>query len=445
MAATGTSSAAKERFKYQTGFGNTFESEALPGALPKGRNNPQRCPLGLYAEQLSGTAFTAPREQNQRSWLYRIAPSVDAGAFIPAANPPPNLLADFSSIPGNPNQLRWNPLPLSTDSTQDWADGLVTVCGSGSAEARKGVAIHMYSCSVSMTRAMVNSDGDMLIVPQQRTLTLQTEFGFLEIPPGEVCVVPRGIVFRVLLDTQKQEGAARGYVLETFNGHFSLPSLGAIGANGLANARDFQYPVAAFEDIEEEVTLLNKFCGRLWSRELGRSPFDVVAWHGNYAPYKYDLANFNTMGTVSFDHPDPSIFTVLSCASDTPGEAAVDFAIFPPRWMVAENTFRPPYFHRNLMSEFMGMIHGKYDAKQGFSPGGASLHPCMTAHGPDAATVAAASNAVLSPHKFEGGLAFMFETSAMLKATPAALEAPWRDSEYGACWKGIPRTFVPVG
>ena len=195
-------------------------------------------------------------------------------------------------------------------------------------------------------------------------------------------MIPRGIKFRVDLP----DGASRGYICESYGAPFRLPELGAIGANGLANARDFLAPVAAFEDLDADCRIVAKFLGKLWVAEIDHSPLDVVAWHGNYAPYKYDLARFNCINTVSFDHPDPSIYTVLTSPS------GVDFAIFPPRWLVAEHTFRPPWFHRNLMNEFMGLIFGKYDAKaEGFLPGGASLHNCMSGHGPDAETYERAS------------------------------------------------------
>jgi homogentisate 1,2-dioxygenase len=283
---------------------------------------------------------------------------------------------------------------------------------------------------------VVNSDGDFLIVPQKGALSIQTELGFLHVAPKEICVVQRGIRFRVSVD-----GPARGYICEVFGGHFVIPDLGPIGANGLANPRDFLTPVAAYEDRSVAYTVINKFGGRLFSSRLNHSPFDVVAWHGNYAPYKYDLSKFNTMNSVSFDHPDPSIYTVLSCPTDTPGVALCDFVIFPPRWMVMERSFRPPYFHRNFMTEYMGMIWGAYDAKAGFQPGGSSLHSCMTPHGPDAPTFEKASTAKLEPEYFDKGLAFMFETTLMLRLTKWALTAPHREVDYQKCWSTLPRLF----
>ena len=193
-----------------------------------------------------------------------------------------------------------------------------------------------------------------------------------------------------------------------------------------------------------EFELVAKFSGRLWATRLDHSPLDVVAWHGNYAPYKYDLARFNSINTVSFDHPDPSIFTVLTSASDTPGMANIDVVIFPPRWLVAEHTFRPPYFHRNLMSEFMGLIHGAYDAKaEGFLPGGASLHNSMSPHGPDAETFGKATSAELAPQRLGDTLAFMFESRYVYQPTPAALDADFRQRDYVDVWAGLRSHFTP--
>src|ERR1700744_1427108 len=236
-----------------------------------------------------------------------------------------------------------------------------------------------------------------------------------------MCVLPRGLKYRVeLLDH-----SVRGYICENYGQPFRLPELGPIGSNGLANARDFLTPVAAFEDVAKPTRLVEKFQNGLWATTLDHSPLDVVAWHGNFAPYKYDLARFNVINTVSFDHPDPSIFTVLTSPSDTPGVANCDFVIFPPRWMVAEQTFRPPWFHRNVMSELMGLVHGVYDAKaEGFVPGGPSLHHCISAHGPDVASWKGASEAELKPHKIDNTLAFMFESRWVFRPTAWAMTAP---------------------
>ena len=420
--------------QYQTGFGNEFATEALPNALPQSQNSPQKVAYGLYAEQLSGTAFTAPRHQNRRSWLYRIRPSVLHKPFRQIAN---GLLrsAPFNELPPTPNQLRWDALPLPSAPT-DFVAGLMTIAGND------GIGIHIYVANRSMEeRFFYNADGELLIVPQLGRLRVHTELGILDVAPTEICVIPRGVKFRVvLLDEQ-----ARGYLCENYGALFRLPDLGPIGANGLANARDFQTPVAAYEDREGDFKLIAKFGGNLWEAEIGHAPLDVVAWHGNYAPYKYDLTRFNTINTVSFDHPDPSIFTVLTSPTDTPGTANCDFVIFPARWMVAEHTFRPPYFHRNIMNEYMGLIVGVYDAKeQGFVPGGGSLHNCMSAHGPDADTFAKASNAALAPQRYENTLAFMFESRAVFCPTKFALETPALQRSYFECWQGLPKQFQPT-
>lgn len=333
-------------------------------------------------------------------------------------------------------------MPLPEVSTSvDFVEGLATMAGVGSAMDKNGLCIHMYACNRSMgNKCFTNSDGDFLIVPQLGELRITTEFGRMLVKPREICVVQRGMKFTV--DVDESVGGCRGYILELFKGHFQLPDLGPIGANGLANARDFLTPVAAFEDRDVAFTVVNKFGGSWFTCELGHCPYDVVAWHGNYAPYKYDLERFCTMNSVSFDHPDPSIYTVLTAPSDEPGMAVADFVVFPPRWMVMEHSFRPPYFHRNIMSEFMGMIYGRYDAKAGgFVPGGASLHSCTTPHGPDATTFTRASASDLQPEKFEGGLAFMFETGQMLKLSTYAVEAPHNDRDYQKCWENMPKLF----
>jgi len=432
----------------QSGFGNEFATEALPGALPVGRNNPQRCPYGLYAEQLSGTAFTAPRHKNQRSWLYRVRPSVLHAKFVPIDNG--RICSDWSAARVDPNQFRWAPEPLlpEPDTTQppvDFVAGLATMAGAGDPTAKEGLAIHYYNINASMVdKAFSNSDGDLLVVPETGTLKVVTEFGTLEVAPCEVCVLPRGVRFTMEVDTASASGGrCRGYACELYQGHFELPGLGPIGSNGLANARDFLYPVAKFEDRECNFTVVNKFGGQLFSATMDHSPYDVVAWHGNYAPYKYDLRRFCCMNSVTFDHPDPSIYTVLTAPTNEAGVAICDFVIFPPRWMVMEQTFRPPWYHRNCMTEFMGMVWGKYDAKEGFCPGGASLHSCMTPHGPDAVTFEKATAATQQkPEKFDAGLAFMFESTLMLKLTPYALGAPHLDKDYAACWTACKKNFT---
>jgi len=424
---------------YQPGFGNHLSSEALPGALPVGRNSPQRCPYGLYAEQISGTAFTAPRAANRRTWMYRIRPGV---MHLPFQRVDDGLLtSDFGAMPATPNQLRWDPFPIPTRPT-DFVEGLVTMGGNGGPEAQSGCGIHLYGANRSMTdRFFYDADGELLIVPQQGRVIVASELGVLHAEPCEIVVIPRGVRFRVELP----DGASRGYVCENFGSAFRLPDLGPIGSNGLANPRDFLSPVAAYEDRTGRFELVAKFMGHLWTAELGHSPLDVVAWHGNHVPYKYDLRRFNTLGSISYDHPDPSIFLVLQSVSDTPGVDSIDFVIFPPRWLVMQNTFRPPWFHRNIAAEFMGLIHGVYDAKaQGFLPGGASLHNCMSGHGPDAETFERASNADLAkPDIIKDTMAFMFETRQAIRPTRYALEAAELQGDYYQCWQSLKKHFDP--
>jgi homogentisate 1,2-dioxygenase len=420
---------------YQSGFGNEFATEAVVGALPIGQNSPQKVPFGLYAEQLSGSAFTAPRGHNRRTWVYRLRPSAAHLPFEPIAA---GTLSSTFDAP-TPNRLRWSPLAMPTAPT-DFIAGLFTLGGNGSPAIGAGAAVHVYAANRSMEAAFFNSDGELVIVPQHGGLRIVTEHGVLDVTPGEIAVIPRGVRMRVELVDQ----AARGYVGENYGAPFRLPELGPIGSNGLANARDFLAPVAAFEDGDRPTQLIQKFQGGLWSTTIDHSPFDVVAWHGNYTPYKYDLARFNTINTVSFDHPDPSIFTVLTSPSDTPGVANCDFVIFPPRWMVAEATFRPPWFHRNIMSELMGLVRGQYDAKaEGFVPGGASLHNCMNAHGPDRASYDKAVAADLAPHKQTDTLAFMFETRWVISPTKAALASPVLQRDYDAAWSSFAKAKLP--
>ena len=426
-------------FTYRSGFGNEFATEALPGALPVGRNSPQRPPYGLYAEQISGTAFTAPRAHNRRSWLYRIRPAVVHEPFRPLESG--RLTSRFDDVPAPPTQLRWNPPPMP-DAPTDFVAGLTTMGGNGGPQAQTGCGIHLYAANRSMEgRFFYDADGELLIVPQQGRLRLFTELGVLEVEPQEIALIPRGLRFRVELP----DGTARGYVCENFGAPFRLPDLGPIGSNGLANPRDFLTPDAWYEDVEGAFELVAKFDGALWSAPIGHSPLDVVAWHGNHAPCKYDLRRFNTIGSISFDHPDPSIFLVLQSPSDTPGVDSIDFVIFPPRWLVQEDTFRPPWFHRNVASEFMGLIHGVYDAKEeGFLPGGASLHNCMSGHGPDAETFAKATAAdTTRPQRVGDTMAFMFETRAVIRPTRYALETAELQHDYYRCWQGLAKRFDP--
>ena len=422
--------------RYLTGFGGHFESEAVDGALPKGRNSPQRPPFGLYAEQLSGSSFTSPRHENRRSWLYRMRPTADHRPFA-AYSGAQLFAAPASAEPFAPNRLRWDPPELSEG--KDFVDGLATMLHARAPEELEGCAVHVYRATKSMDgRVFVDADGELLIIPQQGAIEVQTELGRLEVAPGIIAVVPRGVKFRVeLLD-----GEARGYVAENYGLPFRLPELGPIGSNGLANPRDFEAPVAWFEDKDDTTEVIQKSLGHLCTTTLDHSPLDVVAWHGNYAPYRYDLSRFNAIGTISFDHPDPSIFTVLTSPSNVTGRANADFVIFPPRWMVAEDTFRPPWFHRNVMSEAMGLIHGAYDAKaEGFAPGGLSLHNLMSGHGPDVESWRKASEAELKPAKIEGTMAFMVETCWPYRPTEFALQHAQPD--YDEAWAGFPKAKLP--
>ena len=416
---------------YLSGFGNEHATEAIPGALPQGQNSPQRVAFGLYAEQVSGSAFTAPRAENLRSWQYRLRPSAEHSRFLPM--PVERLrTAPNREVPATPDRLRWDPLPMPQEST-DFVDGLTTIATNGDASMQRGVGVHVFAANASMTRCFYNADGELLIVPQQGNLSLKTEFGVIELEPGEIGVIPRGVKFRVEIASP-----VRGYVCENYGAPFRLPELGPIGANGLANARDFLAPVAWYEDVSGATEVVAKFGGRIWKCTLPGSPLNVVAWHGNYFPYKYNLTLFNAINSVSFDHCDPSIFTVLTSPSEAAGTANVDFVIFPPRWMVAEHTFRPPWFHRNLMSEYMGLIHGTYDAKaSGFLPGGGSLHNCFSAHGPDQATFAKASTETLTPVHQGNTLAFMFESRYVFEPSAYAMNSAALQRDYDAAWNGF--------
>jgi homogentisate 1,2-dioxygenase len=430
-----------EASRYMPGFGNDFETESLPGALPQGQNSPQKLNYGLYAEQLSGSPFTAPRGTNERSWLYRIRPSVRhtrrfSNASYPFWKSAP--ITDEHSLPLG--QLRWDPIPDPQEKC-DFLSGIRTMTAAGDTVTQAGMAAHAYAFNEDMVDDYVfNADGELLIVPQVGTVRVFTEMGIMDVEPLEICLVPRGMMFKV---SRLGEGTVwRGYVCENYGAKFTLPDRGPIGANCLANPRDFKTPVAAYEDKETPCRVTVKWCGRFYVTEIGHSPLDVVAWHGNYAPYKYDLRTYSPVGAILFDHPDPSIFTVLTAPSGEEGTANIDFVIFPPRWMVAEHTFRPPWYHRNIMSEFMGLIHGQYDAKEkGFVSGGMSLHNMMLPHGPDAAGFEKATNAELRPVKLENTMAFMFETRFPQQVTKYAAELETLQDDYLECWDGLERKF----
>jgi homogentisate 1,2-dioxygenase len=421
--------------KYLTGWGGSIQSEALANALPKGQNSPQKVPYGLYAEQLSGSAFTRPRHQNLRSWLYRILPSVVHSGFKPLPHAGLNIKANGQAMP---NQMRWDPLPTPNGKV-DFIQGLQTLLYNASPQQHQGGAVHLYAATASMEKSyFYDSDGELLIVPYEGNCEIDTEFGKIALAPSEIAVIPRGVRFQVKVLSP----FIKGYVCENYGQPFSLPDLGLIGSNGLANPRDFLIPQAAFEEKSGDFTLITKSNNQLWQANIQHSPLNVVAWHGNYVPFKYALSYFNTINTVSFDHCDPSIFTVLTSPTGLPGLANIDFVIFPERWMVAEHTFRPPYYHRNVMSEYMGLITGIYDAKtEGFVRGGGSLHNCMSAHGPDAKTCEQAINEHLTPVKQTDTLAFMFETSLPWIPTEFALNGGFLQKDYQECWKDIKVMF----
>ncbi|WP_127520766.1 homogentisate 1,2-dioxygenase [Mesorhizobium sp. Z1-4] len=430
------------QYSYMPGFGNDFETESLPGALPQGQNSPQKCNYGLYAEQLSGSPFTAPRGTNERSWLYRMRPSVRhtrrfASQKLDGWKTAPHMVDHGLPL----GQYRWDPVPLPNEKTGFLA-GMHTVTTAGDALTQVGMATHVYAFNEDMVDDyFFNADGELLIAPQHGGVRFKTEMGVMEVVPGEICVLPRGMIFKVEL-MEPDSGGARGYVCENYGAKFTLPDRGPIGANCLANPRDFKTPAAWYEDKETPCRLHVKWCGTFHVTEIGHSPLDVVAWHGNYAPYKYDLATFSPVGAILFDHPDPSIFTVLTAPSGEEGTANIDFVIFPPRWMVAEHTFRPPWYHRNIMSEFMGLIKGQYDAKEeGFVPGGMSLHNMMLPHGPDLMGFEKASGGELKPVKLDDTMAFMFETRYPQQVTEYAATLETLQDNYVECWDGLERKF----
>jgi homogentisate 1,2-dioxygenase len=386
---------------------------------------------------LNGTAFTAPRAVNRRSWTYRIRPSAVHEPFQPIDA---GLIrsAPFNEVPAPPNQLRWRPLPIPTVPT-DFVAGLVTIGGNGDPGLQTGAAVHLYAANASMLdRFFYDADGELLLVPEQGALLVRTEFGVLQVAPGELCVIPRGVKFRVEL----LGAAARGYVCENYGQHFRLPELGPIGTSGLANSRDFLTPVAAFEERDGDFRVVAKFLGKLWEAKIDHSPLDIVAWHGTGAPYKYNLHLFNCINTVTYDHPDPSIFCVLAAPSAIPGTANIEFALIPSRWSVAMNTFRPPPFHRNVASEFVGLVQGNYLGKgEGFYPGCASLHNSFSGHGPDKDAFERGVAADDSPQYLADTLTIIFETQLIIKPTRFALETELLERDYYRHWQGLTKNF----
>ncbi len=428
-----------QSIQYLTGFGNEHSSEAIKGCLPLGQNLPQKSPMGLYPEQISGSAFTAPNHKNLRSWVYRKLPSVCLGKPTPSSIDSLWKSGAFRLKHTDHAPARWN--PILEPSKEHFIGSIVTQCGNGNVAKQEGSAIHQYYCSQSMgSECFVNHDGDMLIVPWEGSLNIQTEMGHLFIEPCEVVLIPRGITFKVDLPQK----TARGYILENYGAPFEIPYRGPIGANGLVNPRDVEYPVAAFDQKDKPFTLLKKFLGSFSQTNTKFSPFNIVGWHGNYSPYKYDLRKFNAMGSITYDHPDPSIWTVFTSPSHREGVANVDFVAFVPRWYAMENTFRPPYYHKNIMSEYMGLIYGVYDAKPkgGFVPGGSSLHNCFQPHGPDTESFEKAASSELKPEKVDQGLAFMFESNNPYLLTEKANDQKWRQQDYIDCWLKIKNNFL---
>ena len=422
------------------GFGNHHSSSAIEGALPLLQNSPQRPPHGLYAEQINGSAFTQPRHHNLRSWVYRLLPSAAHPAFQPLSIP--NFSHKNIQTVATPNRLRWH-APTIDQAPHDLIQGLRMLLNAGSANSKQGVGVYQFTANQSMRdRYFYSIDGEWLGVLYSGSLLAKTEFGNLEVNTGEIFVIPRGVKFSIELLSP----SVQGYIAENYAAPFKLPDLGLVGSNGLANPRHFYYPSATFEDTNQSCELICKYQHQLWHTELDHSPLNVVAWHGNLAPYKYTLSDFNPLNSVSFDHPDPSIFTVLTSPSAVPGLANCDFVIFPPRWMVAENTFRPPFFHRNTMSEFMALISGQYDAKdERFKPGSASYHHCMMAHGPDLSSYNTGTNATLKPEKIENSLAFMFETVIPMEPTAYALGCEHLEENYDSCWGGFTPARIKKG
>ncbi len=423
------------------GYGNAHESEALPGALPRRMNSPRRVRYGLYAEQINGTGFVAARHENFRSWMYRVRPSAQHGAFQRIEHP--TFRANFGSTPADPTLRGYAPIAMP-ESPTDFVDGLKTFGGAGRPELRRGFAIHLYVANRSMDhRCLYNSDGDFLIVPQEGKLELLTEMGVLDVPPGHVALIPRGIKFSVLLDAPE----ARGYVAEVYGRHFELPERGPVGANGLTEPRHFVSPTAWYEDrLDPGYRVASKFAGEIFEATQDYSPYDVVAWHGNYTPYVYDLLDFGPVSNVRFDHPDPSIYTVLSAPMDEQGANTLDFVFFPPRWDATEGTFRPPFFHRNATTEFNGIIKDPQGDRPPFYAGGYFLTPSMTAHGVRAT---ATQRAMMRredppPHRFsERSMWFQFESALPIGLTPWALESANRMTDWLDVWGTYRTHFSP--
>jgi homogentisate 1,2-dioxygenase len=423
------------------GFCNFHESETLPGALPVDQNSPRSSPYGLYAEQLNATGFVAPREANRRSWMYRIRPSAEQGPLAPLAHE--RLRGDFSGEPVEANLAGWGPLPFPASPT-DFVDGLATLGGAGSPSSRRGYAVHLYAANRGMEdRCFSDADGDLLLLPEEGSLTLLTELGVLQVHPGQLALVPRGVRFSVLLGGSR----ARGYVGESFGRPFSLPERGPVGANGLADARHFRGPVARHEErLCPGYRVTVKLGGALFEATQDHSPFDVVAWHGNHFPTVYDLAAFSPAGNARVDHIDPSIHTVLTSPLDEAGANGLDLVVFTPRWDATEHTFRPPYFHRNVATELNGIIREVASAGSPFARGCCFLTPSFTPHGVLATGVERTlalddERADQARRSADSSLWFQFESTLPFSPTAWARTAPNRVDDWPLVWGAYRRHF----
>ncbi|GLI78307.1 hypothetical protein PoHVEF18_006618 [Penicillium ochrochloron] len=399
-----------DKFKYLNGFNGYHQSEAAEGVIPLVINIPQKSKYGLHTERISGSSFTAPRKDSKQTWLYRLLPSTCHEDFSLLENHPFNLKNVLNSkYQYSPNRSTWAPAQIAKEA--DFLTGLQLIGGAGNPTMKEGLAYYAFTAGKSMpsNQAFYSADGDFLLAPQKGTLDIRTEMGYLRVRSNEICVVPRGIRFHVSLPA----GPVRGFALELFEGHFELPELGPIGSTGLANIRDFEIPTASFDNSNVDTEIIAKFAGQVHRTVHRGSIFNVAGWSGTYYPFKYDLGKFNTIGSVSYDHTDPSIFTVLTAPSSVPGEAVVDVAVFGPRWLVMEKSYRPPYFHRNTMSEFAFVIKGGFDVTP-LPPqleGLFLLSNTMCAHGADPESWKQATEKELVPEKIPpGNLGMMFES-----------------------------------
>lgn len=428
-----TDFAVKDPYTYLHGFGNYHSSEALPGAVPLVNNAPQVPPLNLRTERVSGSAFTATRDRNFQTWLYRANSSLQHGEFVPlevTSGYGPDLQAKHL----NPNSVSWDNVPVP--EVAHWINGQQFMGRNGEPQKKEGIAIWLFNVTQDMParHAFSSLDGELLVVPQSGAIDITTEMGRMVVRQNEIAVIPRNLRHRVTLIDGKP---CRGYVCELYQGHFQLPNLGIIGSTGLANVRDFEIPTAYFEGqvvdgkavaatSEGEWTIVSRLDTRRWHCTQSRTPFDVAGWHGTSYPYKYDLAKFCVMGNLLFDEHDPCLFTVLSAPNHgaSPGTAVVDFAVIPPRYMSAEDTMWLPYFHRNTMQEFYAPIVYDQDPQHPFNrqsrkggnrfkPFAAGLHGAMSTHGPGEAEFQMMRRIdTLTPTKIgtEGVLVFLFET-----------------------------------